>query len=151
MHFPRLNNFRFWALPWALDLAVVSLFTERGSGTGWTLYPPLSTYLYIGKRVDLTVFSLHMAGVGSIFGSINFVVTVRGMKLVDIHQLSMFPIRMIVTGHLLVVALPVLAGGLTMLLADRHFNSSFFSPVGGGTQCYFSTYSGFLVIRRYTC
>nr|ACV92159.1 cytochrome c oxidase subunit I [Pinctada maxima] len=137
MHFPRLNNFSFWVLPWALDLAIMSVFTEGGSGTGWTLYPPLSTYIYMGKSVDLTIFSLHLAGVGSIFGSINFIVTVRAIKLTDLHLLSMFPISMLVTGHLLVVALPVLAGGLTMLLTDRHFNTSFFYPIGGGDPVLF--------------
>ena len=97
----------------------------------------MSTYLYHGKRVDLAIFSLHLAGIGSIFGSINFIVTVKAMKLVDIHRLSMFPLRILVTAHLLVVALPVLAGGLTMLLTDRHFNTRFFYPVGGGDPVLF--------------
>lgn len=37
-----------------------------------------------------------------------------------------------VTVLLLLLAVPVLAGALTILLADRHFNTRFFDPRGGG-------------------
>jgi cytochrome c oxidase subunit 1 len=39
---------------------------------------------------------------------------------------------MIVTSFLLVLRLPVLAGGITILLLDRNFGTSFFDPSGGG-------------------
>jgi heme/copper-type cytochrome/quinol oxidase subunit 1 len=34
---------------------------------------------------------------------------------------------------LLLMSLPVLAGALTILIFDRHFNTRFFNPVGGGS------------------
>jgi len=37
-----------------------------------------------------------------------------------------------ITAFLLLLSLPVLAGALTILLFDRHFNTSFFNPSGGG-------------------
>jgi cytochrome c oxidase subunit 1 len=37
-----------------------------------------------------------------------------------------------VTAFLLVLSVPVLAGGLTMLITDRHFNTCFFDPLSGG-------------------
>lgn len=43
MAFPRLNNISFWLLPPSLILMLLSSFIEVGSGTGWTLYPPLSS------------------------------------------------------------------------------------------------------------
>jgi len=41
MAFPRLNNISFWLLPPALLLILIGLFMDE-SGSGWTLYPPLS-------------------------------------------------------------------------------------------------------------
>ena len=87
--------------------------------------------------MDLSILRLHFAGIGSIFASINFIVTVYNMKRVDFKYLPLLTVRLSVTGHILAVALPVLAGGLTMLLADRHFNTSFFYPAGGGDPILF--------------
>jgi cytochrome c oxidase subunit 1 len=43
----------------------------------------------------------------------------------------------VVTAYLLILSLPVFAGGLTMLLTDRKFNTSFFDPAGGGDPVLF--------------
>lgn len=50
----------------------------------------------------------------------------------DYSKLNLFTWSIIITGVLLLLALPVLAAGLTMLLADRNFNTSFFVVAGGG-------------------
>lgn len=47
-----------------------------GAGIGWTLYPPLSAADYSGWGVDFLMFSLHLAGVSSVFGSLNFICTI---------------------------------------------------------------------------
>lgn len=39
---PRLNNFSFWFLPFAGMFVYLSIISERGPGTGWTIYPTLS-------------------------------------------------------------------------------------------------------------
>jgi len=41
--FPRMNNISFWLLPPALILLTLSMVVGGGAGTGWTLYPPLSS------------------------------------------------------------------------------------------------------------
>lgn len=137
MQFPRLNAFRFWVLPGSLLLILMSNMSERGVGSGWTIYPPLSTFSYHGVCMDFAILRLHLAGIRSIFRSINFIVTIRNMRSVGGHILALFPWSIKVTSFLLLTTLPVLAGGLTMLLTDRHFNTSFFDPVGGGDPVLF--------------
>jgi len=93
--------------------------------------------MFHGKTVDLAICGLHLAGIGSIFGAINFVVTVQRMKLTENKYVAILPIRLRVTGYMLALAMPVLAAGLTMLLADRHLNTRFFYPQGGGDPVLF--------------
>jgi len=81
MAFPRMNNMRFWLLPPSLALLLFSGAVESGVGTGWTVYPPLASNLaHSGGSVDLAIFSLHLAGVSSILGAINFITTVINMR-----------------------------------------------------------------------
>lgn len=138
--FPRLNNFRFWLLPFRAVFILCALTLGRGPGTGWTIYPPLRRLIgHSGLSVDIVIFRLHLAGVSSIAGSVNFLCTINNLKSPSLSWLNLplFLVRVWVTAFLLVLRLPVLAGGITMLLFDRNFNSSFFDPLGGGDPILF--------------
>jgi len=135
MAFPRLNNISFWLLPPALILFLFSNVIENGAGTGWTMYVPLAgLQSHSGPAVDLLIFSLHLSGISSMLGSINFITTILNMRApgIRLHKLALFGWGITITSVLLLTTLPVLAGGITMILTDRNFNTSFFETAGGG-------------------
>jgi cytochrome c oxidase subunit 1 len=108
---------------------------ENGAGTGWTLYPPLSgLQSHSGPSVDLAIFALHLSGISSLLGAMNFITTILNMRSpgIRLHKLALFGWAVVITAVLLLLSLPVLAGGITMVLTDRNFNTSFFEVAGGG-------------------
>ena len=138
MAFPRLNNFSFWLLPPAALLLVSSFFVPGGAtGSGWTLYPPLSVQM--GPGMDMAIFAIHILGVSSIIGSINIITTILNMRApaMTLMKMPMFVWGWLVTAYMLILVMPVLAGAVTMLLTDRHFGTHFFNAAGGGDPVMF--------------
>merc|ERR1712131_450908 len=135
MAWPRLNNFSFWLLAPSVMCLLHRLF-QRRIGSGWTMYPPLSRN---ESQMDAMIFSLHLAGLSSIFGAINFITTFRlmGPKGYCIYNLHLYLWCMGVTTFMLLTTLPVLAAAITMILFDRHFNTSFFNVARRGDPILF--------------
>jgi cytochrome c oxidase subunit 1 len=133
MALPRLNNWSFWLLPFAFTLLLSTLFMEGGApGTGWTIYPPL--VLQTGDAFPFLIFAIHILGMSSILGAINIIATILNMRAPGMTLLKMplFVWTWLITAFLLIFAMPILAGAVTMLLTDKFFGTSFFNAAGGG-------------------
>ena len=140
MAFPRMNNVSFWLMPPSLILLILAGTVGTGAGTGWTFYPPLSSVIgHNGPAVDFLLLSLHVAGASSILGAINFITTIFNMRApgMGFHKMPLFVWGMLITSFLLLLSVPVLAGGITMLITDRNFGTTFFDPAGGGDPVLF--------------
>ena len=134
MAFPRLNALSFWLLLLGGVAFYASIFFEPPQA-GWTMYPPLSDDAFSpGGGVDAWIFLIHLTGLSSIVGAINFIATIHNMRAPGMSwgRMPLFIWSILVYSYLLVAALPAIAAGVTMLLTDRHFGTAFFDPAGGG-------------------
>jgi cytochrome c oxidase subunit 1 len=133
MAFPRINALSFWMLV-AGAILIVSAFAFGGSPTGWTLYVPLSVIEpYTG--IDLLLMGLVVLGFSSIFGAINFLVTIFKMRApgMTLLRMPMFCWATLVNAVLLLFSLPVVAAGVIMIFIDRNYGGGFFDPAQGGS------------------
>ena len=139
MALPRMNNWSFWILPFAGTILLSTFFMEGGAPAfGWTFYAPLST-TFAPDSTDFFIFAVHLLGFSSIMGAINIIATVLNMKAPEMRLMDMplFVWTWLITSFLLIGAMPVLAGAVTMMLTDRNFGTAFFDATGGGDPVMF--------------
>ena len=134
MAFPRLNALSFWLLLFGGIAFYASLLFEPPAA-GWTSYAPLSDDAYMpGGGVDAWIFLIHLTGLSSLIGAINFIATIHNMRAKGMGwgRMPLFVWTILIYSYLLVAALPAVAAAVTMLLTDRHFGTDFFDATGGG-------------------
>jgi cytochrome c oxidase subunit I len=134
MAFPRLNALSYWLFLFGGIAFYMSIFFTPPSA-GWTMYAPLSDNAYLQDGgVDAWIFMIHLTGISSIVGAINFVATIHNMRAKGMGwgRMPLFIWTVLIYSYLLILALPAIAAAVTMLLTDRHFGTAFFDPTGGG-------------------
>lgn len=139
MALPRLNNWSFWILPFAFSILLSTIFMPGGPpSAGWTMYAPLST-TYGPPSTDFLIIAIHLMGISSILGGINIIATILNLRApsMTLMKMPLFCWTWFITSFLLIMAMPVLAGVVTMMLFDRHFGTSFFNAAGGGDPVLF--------------
>merc|ERR1712217_598047 len=139
--YPRANNFSILILFLSYLFLILSLISDFGGGTGWTLYPPLSTsFMSLSpSSTGNLLIGLLMSGISSCLTSINFFVTILNLRsyCLTLKTMPLFSWALLITAAMLLLTLPVLSGGLAMLLADLHSNTLFFDPIFGGDPIFY--------------
>ncbi|HSR42926.1 MAG TPA: cbb3-type cytochrome c oxidase subunit I, partial [Longimicrobiales bacterium] len=138
MAFPRLNMASFWLAVPAGILMLASFLVEGGAaGAGWTSYAPLSasgeyTGVYLGQQLWLV--SLTVLGFSSLAGAVNYITTIVNMRAPGMtwFRLPLSTWALFITSVLVLLAIPILTGGLIMLLFDQTIGTTFFLPANDG-------------------
>jgi cytochrome o ubiquinol oxidase subunit 1 len=134
--FPFLNNFSFWMTAFGAALMMLSLFIGEFARTGWLAYPPLSEMAYSPDvGVDYYIWSLQIAGVGTMLSGVNLIATIVKLRApgMEMMRMPIFTWTALCTNVLIVVAFPVLTAALALLALDRYVGTHFFTNDAGGS------------------
>ena len=135
MAFPRLNALSFWLLLLGGVVFYATLFWHPPEA-GWWSYPPLSSIQYSpAGGQDAWIYLIHITGISSLIGSVNFYVTIVNMRAPGMSwgRIPLFIWSVLIYAVLLIIALPSIAAAVTMLLTDRHYGTHWFDPANHGS------------------
>ena len=128
-----LNMLSYWFFFMATIVLLVSIYVEGGpASAGWTIYPPLSALPQAipgsGMGMTLWLCSMTLFIVGSLLGSLNYIVTVLNLRTkgMSMKRLPLTIWALLVTAILGVLSFPVLLSASLLLIFDRSFGTSFY-------------------------
>ncbi|OHV16766.1 cytochrome c oxidase subunit I [Methylorubrum extorquens] len=135
--FPKLNLIS-WYLNMAGGLLTLAAVLAGGIDTGWTFYVPYST-VFSNTFVTLAVLGVFVSGFSTIATGVNFIATVHYLRAPGMtwFRLPLFVWSMYTTSLIFVLATPVLALTLVLVIAERTFNLPIFDPARGGDPILF--------------
>ncbi|HEY8429725.1 MAG TPA: cytochrome c oxidase subunit I, partial [Sandaracinaceae bacterium] len=140
--FPRLNLLSFYIYVVGAVIALFSIVTNSVD-TGWTFYTPYSTETSTSViSMTLAVFIL---GFSSILTGVNFIATVHKLRAPGMHwkRLPLFVWSIYATSVIQVLATPVLAITLLLLIVERVLTVGIFDPRLGGDAVLFQHFFWF--------
>jgi cytochrome c oxidase subunit 1 len=131
--YPFVNALGFWLFFFGGLLMNTSWFLGGAPDAGWTAYAPLSS-TFSGHGVDFYVLGLQIAGLGTLIGGINFLVTIINMRApgMTFMRMPLFTWTAFITSALVLFAFPAITVGLVELMFDRLFHGNFFEVGKGG-------------------
>ncbi|MDE2451443.1 MAG: cbb3-type cytochrome c oxidase subunit I, partial [Gammaproteobacteria bacterium] len=138
--FPTLNSVSFWLTCAGALLINVSLVIGNFARTGWLPFPPLSELRFSPDvGVDYYLWSLQIAGIGTLMGGINLVTTILKMRApgMGYRRMPVFCWTALASNLLIIAAFPILTATLGMLLLDRYLDFHFFTNSAGGNPMMF--------------
>jgi len=140
--FPKLNLFSWYIYMAGAFLAVGAMVTG-GVDTGWTFYTPYSTTT--DGSVALMTFAVFVLGFSSILTGVNFVATIHNLRAPGMgwFDMPLFCWGIYSTALIQVLATPVLAITLLLLLMERTFGIGIFDPKLGGDPVLFQHFFWF--------
>ena len=133
--FPRLNAFSYWVFLFGGLYLNASFLFGAAPDSGWYGYANLTSRQFSpGPNVDFWNMGLQVLGVASLAAAVNFFVTIVNMRApgMTMMRMPMFVWMSFITQVLLLLAFPVIAVALILLMFDRFFGTHFFVPSGGG-------------------
>ncbi|MGB6193490.1 MAG: cbb3-type cytochrome c oxidase subunit I, partial [Terracidiphilus sp.] len=109
-----------------------------GVDTGWTFTTPLSTH-YINTNVISAAMGIFIAGFSSILTGLNFIVTIHKMRAPGMtwFRLPLFIWSYYATAIIFILATPVIAITMVLIVVERVIGIGVFDPSKGGDPLLF--------------
>jgi cytochrome c oxidase subunit I len=135
--FPRLNLLSWYFFMLGGGVFLYSVITG-GVDTGWTFYTPLST-TYSNSNVMSAAMGVFISGYSSILTGLNFIVTIHKMRAPGLtwFRLPLFCWSLYAASMIFVLAMPVIAITMVLLLLERFARFGIFDPALGGDPILF--------------
>ena len=136
--FPRLNLLSWYVYIIGAILVIVSLFLPGGPiDTGWTFYIPYS--VRSSTNISLALFAAFVLGFSSILTGINFITTVHRLRApgMGFFKMPLFVWATYATAWIQVIATPVIAITILLVIIERAFGVGIFDPALGGDPILF--------------
>jgi len=140
--FPRVNLISWYCLIIGAIVAFSALLFN-GVDTGWTFYTPYSIKTMNGTT--LTVLGAFIIGFSSILTGVNFVATVHKLRApgMSFFRMPLFVWALYSTAIIQILATPVLAITLLLLVFERTMGVGIFDPELGGDPVLFQHFFWF--------
>jgi cytochrome c oxidase subunit I+III len=133
--FPRLNAYAYWIYLFGGLMLYAAFFLNIGPDAGWFSYVPLAGPEYApGKRIDFWAQFITFSELSGLLEAVILITTIFKLRApgMTLNRIPLFAWAMLVTGFMVMFAMPAVMFGSTALILDRLVGTHFFNPAEGG-------------------